>query len=86
MGRRFISLVKDNLMFQPPAQSRRGFEELGSSKFKKNLKSMASLRRNRDLPDAPVIKPIIMVICLKFQNRYLIRLKIAVLDQQLLRN
>jgi hypothetical protein len=29
------------------------------------LKSMASSRRNRDLPDAPVIKPIGMVICPK---------------------
>jgi hypothetical protein len=33
-GRRFVSLGKDNLLFQPPAQSGRGFEEwgVGSSK------------------------------------------------------
>jgi hypothetical protein len=62
MGRRFISLEKDNLLFQPPVRSGRGFEE---SKVQKNLKSAASSRRNQDLPDALVIKSIGMVICLK---------------------
>jgi hypothetical protein len=31
----------------------------------KILKSEASSRRNHDLPDAPVIKPISTIICLK---------------------
>jgi hypothetical protein len=35
MGRWFVSLGKDNFLFQPPAQSERGFEELGSWKIKK---------------------------------------------------
>jgi hypothetical protein len=34
-------------------------------KVQKILKSMASLRRNQDLPDTPVIKPIGTVICPK---------------------
>jgi hypothetical protein len=62
MGRRFIYVGKDNLLFQPPARSGRGFEELEVQNF---LKSMASSRRNQDLPDAPIIKPISIVICPK---------------------
>jgi hypothetical protein len=41
-------------------QSGRGCEELEVQKI---LKSVASSRRNQDLPDAPVIKPIDTVIC-----------------------
>jgi hypothetical protein len=38
---------------------------VGELEVQKILKFEASLRRNPDLPDAPVIKPIGTIICLK---------------------
>jgi hypothetical protein len=66
----FIFVEKDVFLFQPPTRFGRGIEEPKGLVVQKILKSTAFSRRNRDLTDPTVIKPIGTVICLKCEEKF----------------